>query len=100
MQTDNRNITDFFKYWTDDAIKTNLDTKRHNFSVLVQNVIKDFNLLDETLFRKKYNEKIDSRDWTYLGAKNELENASIRKIDYRPFDRRFIIYSKKSKGIL
>lgn len=41
---DNRNVTDFFKYWTDEAIKTNLDLKRNNFSVLVQNVIRDFNL--------------------------------------------------------
>jgi tRNA G18 (ribose-2'-O)-methylase SpoU len=44
MNTDTRNVTNFFKYWTDEAIKTNLDSKRHNFSVLVQNVIKDFNL--------------------------------------------------------
>jgi predicted helicase len=66
----------------------------------LSSVINDFNLLDEHSFRFKYNEKTDSRDWTYLNAKNDLENASIQRIDYRPFDKRFIIYSSKSKGIL
>lgn len=63
-------------------------------------VIKDFTSLDEAKFRNKYNEKVDSRDWTYLNAKKEIENSTILKVDYRPFDRRFIIYSPKSKGIL
>lgn len=66
----------------------------------LETVIKDFNLLDEGLFRNKYNERTDSRDWTYLNAKKDLENSTIQRIDYRPFDKRFIIYSPKSKGIL
>jgi tRNA G18 (ribose-2'-O)-methylase SpoU len=41
---DNRNIIDYFKYWTTDAIKANLDTKRHNFSVLISNKLNDFNI--------------------------------------------------------
>ena len=44
MTTDTRNIIDFFKYWDVESIRTNLDTKRHNFSVLVSNEIHDFNL--------------------------------------------------------
>ncbi len=63
-------------------------------------IINDFKLLDEGTFRIKYNERTDSRDWIYLNAKKDLENASIKRIDYRPFDKRFIIYSSKSKGIL
>jgi predicted helicase len=66
----------------------------------LETVIKDFNLLDEVTFRNKYNEKTDSRDWTYLNAKKDLENSTLQRIDYRPFDKRFIIYSSKSKGIL
>ncbi|MDD4847875.1 MAG: N-6 DNA methylase [Bacteroidales bacterium] len=66
----------------------------------LETIIKDFALLDENLFRNKYNEKKDSRDWTYLNAKKDLENSTIQRIDYRPFDKRFIIYSPKSKGIL
>ena len=42
--TDSRNIIDYYKYWTTEAIKANLDTKRHNFSILVSNLIYDFNL--------------------------------------------------------
>lgn len=43
-QEDKRNIIDFYKYWETDAIKADLDLKRNNFSVLVLNNIKDFNL--------------------------------------------------------
>lgn len=66
----------------------------------IQTVIKDFNLLDEVVFRKKYNEISDSRDWTYINAKKDIENSTIQRIDYRPFDKRYVIYSPKSKGIL
>ncbi len=41
---DNRNIIDYYKYWTVDAIKANLDTKRHEFSVLISNKFNDFNI--------------------------------------------------------
>jgi tRNA G18 (ribose-2'-O)-methylase SpoU len=43
-QTDHRNVIDVYKYWTVEAIKGNLDTKRHNFSVLISNQFKDFNI--------------------------------------------------------
>jgi len=66
----------------------------------LEKVIKDFSVLDEVSFRNKYNIKKDSRDWTYSNAKGDLINATIQRIDYRPFDKRFIIYSSKSKGIL
>ena len=42
--TDNRNVTNYYKYWETDAIKADLDTKRHNFSVLCVNIQGDFNL--------------------------------------------------------
>lgn len=42
--TDTRNVIDYFKYWDVDAIKTNLDAKRHNFSVLISNQFNDFNI--------------------------------------------------------
>lgn len=66
----------------------------------LEKVINDFSNLDENTFRIKYDEKSDSRDWTYLNAKMDLANATIERIEYRPFDKRFIIYSPKSKGIL
>lgn len=41
---DTRNVIDYFKYWHIDAIKAELDTKRHNFSILISNKFKDFNI--------------------------------------------------------
>jgi tRNA G18 (ribose-2'-O)-methylase SpoU len=41
---DTRNIIDYYKYWTTEAVKADLDTKRHNFSVLISNKFKDFNI--------------------------------------------------------
>jgi tRNA G18 (ribose-2'-O)-methylase SpoU len=42
--TETRNLIDFYHYWSNEAIKADLDTKKHNFSVLLTNQIRDFNL--------------------------------------------------------
>ena len=44
LKTDDRNVTDFYKYWDIEAIKANLDTKRNEFVVVVERVNGDFNL--------------------------------------------------------
>lgn len=41
---DPRSVIDYYKYWTTEAIKADLDTKRHNFSVLITNKFSDFNI--------------------------------------------------------
>jgi len=41
---DNRNVIDYYKYWREDAIVADLNEKRHNYSVLVSNLLRDFNL--------------------------------------------------------
>jgi tRNA G18 (ribose-2'-O)-methylase SpoU len=41
---DSRNIIDHYKYWTHEAIMTDLDTRRNNFSVLCCNLLNDFNI--------------------------------------------------------
>lgn len=43
MLTDTRNVSDFYKYWTDEAIKADLDTKRNKFIVVVERINGDFN---------------------------------------------------------
>ncbi len=65
----------------------------------IEHVISDFKTLSKDVFRNKYNIQ-DSRDWTYERAKNDLVNAHVYQITYRPFDKRYILYSSKSKGIL
>ena len=59
----------------------------------------DFINLQEDEFRKKYN-IADSRDWTYISAKEDIRNSAIIHISYRPFDNQYVFYSHKSKGIL
>ena len=44
MAPDNRNLIDHYKYWDDDAIIADLETKRHNFSVVCCNIGNDFNI--------------------------------------------------------
>lgn len=39
-----KNVIDIYKYWTTEAIKADLDIKRHNFSVLCCNIQGDFNI--------------------------------------------------------
>lgn len=41
---DARNIIDHYKYWKDDAIRADLDTKRHPFSIACMNFGIDFNI--------------------------------------------------------
>ncbi len=60
----------------------------------------DFSNLGELDFRSKYVLSKDSRDWTFVSAKEDIKNSDILQVDYRPFDKRFIPYSQKSKGIL
>ncbi len=44
MNMKTRNLIDHYKYWTDDAIRADLETKRHNFSVICCNIGNDFNI--------------------------------------------------------
>ncbi len=42
--TETRNVIDFYHYWETDAIKADLDSKRHNFSIVCTNLNGDFNI--------------------------------------------------------
>ncbi|MCF2526433.1 TrmH family RNA methyltransferase [Yinghuangia soli] len=41
---DRRNVVDRYRYWTHDAIVADLDTRRHDFHVAVENWQHDFNI--------------------------------------------------------
>lgn len=41
---DRRNLVDEFKYWTNEDIFAELDTRRHNFAVVLENFAYDFNI--------------------------------------------------------
>lgn len=42
-ETDTRNVSDFYKYWSEDAIRADLDAKRNSFVTVVERVNGDFN---------------------------------------------------------
>lgn len=42
--TETRNIIDYYHYWKTEAIKADLDKKRHNYSILISNKFHDFNI--------------------------------------------------------
>ena len=64
-----------------------------------QETLNDLHSLTEYEFRKKYKVE-DSRDWTYEGAMKDSNEASVEKLSYRPFDNKYVLYSKKSKGVI
>lgn len=94
---DSRNVTDFYKYWETDAIKADLDTKRHNFSVLCANIQGDFNigtvirnanafLAREVIIygRKKFDPRgtVGTKHYTHFQHVNELDDlAKLKSAD-------------------
>ncbi|MDR0472417.1 MAG: hypothetical protein LBH43_01930, partial [Treponema sp.] len=84
-----------------------LFTARDNFTIhftkqQVIDVIKEFLLLDNETARSRFELGEDVRDWSVIGARNDLtENPDfnkIVKINYRPFDTRYTYYTGHTKG--
>jgi len=44
MCMETRNVIDHYHYWNHEAIVADLDTKRHNFTILCSNLYNDFNI--------------------------------------------------------
>ncbi|EOZ7525233.1 type ISP restriction/modification enzyme [Enterobacter quasiroggenkampii] len=70
----------------------------------VKQVIEDFLKLSESEVRNKYKLPKDVRDWRYEWARKDIEsvadNIPVQEIGYRLFDRRFIFYSGKARGLI
>lgn len=99
---DNRNVIDPYKYWNTEAIKADLDTKRHNFGVLTVNIAGDFNigsvirnanafLAKEVVIygNRKYDKRGAVGTYNYTNFKhvrevNELPDVPIIAIDNVP----------------
>ena len=64
----------------------------------------EYNFINKEIeeIRQIYHLPADSRDWTIEEAKLDIskQEHSFEKIIYRPFDIKYICYSKYSKGIL
>jgi len=66
----------------------------------IKSVIDDFQEFDIEALRLKYNLGKDVRDWSVLGAKEDVlkDAGAFTPISYRPFDTRYTYYTGKSKG--
>lgn len=94
----------FEKYGS--GVKTERDEITIHFdNATLLNVINDFIKLPTEEIQRKFKTK-DSRDWTIIGAKNELLqhkkniNDKIVCINYRPFDIRKTFYTGKGKAFI
>ena len=76
----------------------------------VFNRLEDFRALDPEVAREKYGLGKDVRDWKIDWAQRDINNNGIKdgKIDrsriipvmYRPFDRRYMLYTGTSRGLV
>ena len=64
--------------------------------------ISDLLNLDEHLWRTKYKRLKDAMSWKYAWAKEDAlnsKNLKLTKVNYRPFDSRWTLYTGKSGGL-
>ena len=66
----------------------------------IEKVVSDFQNENIENLRSKYSLGNDVRDWSVLGAKNDVnkEDGVFVQIAYRPFDLRYTYYTGRSKG--
>lgn len=97
--SENRNIIDYYHYWNHEAIKADLDNKRHPFSILISNKFNDFNIgtvirnsnafLSSSIYvlgRKRYDRRgtVGTHHYenlTFIQDLDELPNYPIIAID-------------------
>jgi tRNA G18 (ribose-2'-O)-methylase SpoU len=69
---DRRNVVDGYRYWRHDAIVADLDTRRHDFHVAVENWGHDFNIGSVIRTANAFNAKafhiVGKRRWNRRGA--------------------------------
>lgn len=69
---DSRNVVDRYRYWTLEAIVADLDTRRHDFHVAVENWGHDFNIGSVIRTANAFNAKafhiVGKRRWNRRGA--------------------------------
>jgi len=89
------------------SYSSGVQTKRDKICVAFERtdllkVISDFKTLPASELRSKYTLPKDGRDWTIEKAKEDIrkEDGTIIPFLYKPFDKRFIYYSGRTKGFV
>ena len=89
-QGDRRNVEDRYRYWRHEAIVADLDTRRHDFHVAVENWEHDFNIGSVIRTANAFNAKafhiVGKRRWNRRGAmvtdryQHEFHHASAQEL--------------------
>ncbi|MFI5084298.1 MAG: TrmH family RNA methyltransferase [Actinomycetales bacterium] len=96
---DRRNVTDAFRYWTMEAIVAELDTRRHNFHVAVENWQHDLNIGSvvrcANAFLAKEVHIIGRRRWNRRGA---MVTDRYQHVRHHPTVNDFVAWAR-SEGL-
>jgi predicted helicase len=95
-------INSIFKI-NSNGIETKCDSISIHFSENTLNkTIDEFKTLEVEKLKLIYSEKSDSSGWSFIKAKNSILNENFENIvvNYRPFDKRYTILTKKSGGFI
>ncbi len=77
-----------------------------NSKIELQTLVSDFQILDESGFKTKYEIERESSDWSYANAKEDVVTSMnngvdvCRNLSYRPFDVKYVPYTGKANGIM
>lgn len=98
-------INSLFEIWNSGVVSKRDKLNIHFSREGVKTMINDIIYLEETKCRQKYDIPSDVRDWNFDLAKTDIADAKqsddcIQKINYRPFDKRYFYYTRKSKGVV
>ena len=81
---DRRNIIDHYKYWETEAIRADLDQRRHPFAVMVENLAIDFNigtvLRNSNAFLAEKMWIAGSGSWDRRGAQGVQNYEHVEKV--------------------
>jgi len=87
---DRRNVVDAYRYWRHDAIVTDLDARRHDFHVAIENWGHDFNIGSVVRTANAFNAKafhiVGRRRWNRRGAmvtdryQHELHHPTVEDL--------------------
>jgi predicted helicase len=97
-------ISEFFPLHGNGIVTKRDKLNVHHSSDGVTTMVRDLASMCESDFRTKYRLPNDVRDWRYEWAKQDVRDQGnkipIAEIGYRLFDRRFLFWSGRARGVV
>lgn len=95
---DRRNVLDVYRYWTNQAIVADLDTRRHKFHVAIENFQHDFNIgtivRNANAFLAHTVHIVGKKRWNRRGA---MVTDRYQHIEYHPTVRDFASWASDAE---